>query len=167
MYKRQAYELLDQAVQSARKGLDETRRAIRSLRAAPLEDLGLVLSLRDLVEKAAVRGNLKIDLDLPDTDPSLSPDVEQCVYRVAQEAMENVLRHAGASRVTLKFSATPRVELLVADDGEGFLKDKVDPQTHFGVAGMQEWAESVGGKCVLTSQPGQGTRVLLTIGGVL
>ena len=162
-----AYELLDQAVQSARKGLDETRRAIRSLRAAPLEDLGLVLSLRDLVEKAAVRGNLKIDLDLPDTDPSLSPDVEQCIYRVAQEAMENVLRHAGASRVTLKFSATPRVELLVADDGEGFLKDKVDPQSHFGVAGMQEWAESVGGKCVLTSQPGQGTRVLLTIGGVL
>ncbi len=161
-----AYTLLDQAVQSARKGLDETRRAIRSLRAAPLEDLGLLLSLRDLVEKAANRGNLQILLDLPDTIPALSPDVEQCVYRVAQEAVENVLRHAGAGQLRLKFVAVPQIELLVADDGKGFEKGNVDTQRHFGVSGMQEWAESVGGRCVLETLPGQGTRVRLTIGGM-
>lgn len=96
-----AREILEHALTSTRFGLDETRRALQALRASPLEDLGLGLALQSLARAAADRGALKLQFSAPETLPELPAEVEQVVYRVAQEALENVIRHAQAETVTL------------------------------------------------------------------
>jgi signal transduction histidine kinase len=80
--------LLGLSLMATRSGLDETRRALKALRASPIEDLGLLLALLKLSESAAERGNLHLEMELPENIPLLPPDVEQCIYWVAQEAIE-------------------------------------------------------------------------------
>ncbi|MFZ5909800.1 MAG: sensor histidine kinase [Chloroflexota bacterium] len=160
----QARALLDKSLATTRNGLEETRRALRSLRASPLEDLGLGLALRQMAESAAVRVNLDLELALPDPMPSLAPDVEQCLYRIAQESVENVVHHANAKRLTLRLEpGAGRWILTVQDDGLGFdPRDKVSTG-HFGLVGMKERAELSGGKLTIDSQKGKGTKVVLEI----
>ena len=84
--------------------MDETRRALQDLRASPLDDLGFGLALRNLASTAAERGGLKLNMDIPLDLPTFAPEVEQAYYRVAQEALDNVIRHAEAQNVTVKLS---------------------------------------------------------------
>lgn len=159
-----ARELLDKSLETTRRGLEETRRALKSLRASPLEDMGLGLALRQMAESAAARSHLDLELALPDPMPSLPPDVEQCVYRIAQEAVENVVHHANARRLSLRLTEDGNgVSLVVADDGMGF--DTRDPTItgHFGLVGMRERAELGGGKLTVESQKGKGTKIVLEI----
>ncbi len=161
-----ALNLLDQSLEAVRSGLQETRRAIRALRASPLEDLGLAKALCSLVESAGQRGRLDTQLRLPDGDIFLAPDVEQCLYRVAQEAVENVVHHAGARHLTLDLEVKGRdVELRVGDDGVGFRPEAGAPPGHFGLAGMRERAQMVGGALVVDSVQDAGTTVRLIIKG--
>jgi len=159
-----ARALLEQSLTATRRGLDETRRALKSLRASPLEDLGLALALRQLAESAAARAHLDLELALPDPLPNLTPDVEQCLYRVAQEAVENVAHHASAKRLSLRLeSEAGRWKLTVQDNGLGFdPHDKVS-SGHFGLVGMMERAELIGGRLTIESQKGKGTKVVLEI----
>jgi len=159
-----ARALLEQSLTATRRGLDETRRALKSLRASPLEDLGLALALRQLAESAAARAHLDLELVLPDPLPNLTPDVEQCLYRVAQEAVENVAHHASAKRLSLRLeSEAGRWKLTVQDNGLGFdPHDKVS-SGHFGLVGMRERAELIGGRLTIESQKGKGTKVVLEI----
>ncbi len=160
----QARALLDKSLATTRNGLEETRRALKSLRASPLEDLGLGLALRQLAESAAARVNLELELALPDPMPSLAPDVEQCLYRIAQEAVENIVHHANARKASLKLELDGKhVRLTVQDDGLGFdPRDKVSTG-HFGLVGMKERAELSGGKLTIDSQKGKGTKIALEI----
>lgn len=156
--------LLEQSLAATRAGLQETRRALKSLRASPLDDLGLLLAVRQLAQSAAGRENLRLALDLSDTLPALAPALEQCIYRVAQEAIANVLHHANAHTLRVSLAcAGADVILRVADDGGGFRADQAVSPGHFGLAGMRERAALVGGLLHLRSQSGQGTEIELRV----
>jgi signal transduction histidine kinase len=162
----QAGTMLDGALAATRSGLTETRRALRDLRASPLEDLGLALAIRSLAESVASRHSLALELDLPEKVYNLSPDIELGVYRVAQEALENVTRHARAQRVKVHLAEEAgRLELTVSDDGRGFDVDGTGQEDRFGLQGMREHSQIMGGKLQVESQPGSGTTVRLTWGG--
>lgn len=159
-----AKKLLDKSLQATRSGLLETRRALKALRASPLDDLGLLLALRKMAEEAAARAGLKLDLSLPDQLATLSPDAEQAVYRVAQEAVANAVHHANAQKLTLHLSVNEgSVLLVVGDDGLGFDAQQSETAGHFGLSGMRERAHLAGGDLAIDSRPGKGTTVRLKI----
>ena len=164
-----ARRMLDQASETARTGLAESRRALQDLRASPLQDLGLILAVRELAEAAAKRSGAQLELSLPDRlDRCPSPIVEQGVYRIAQETLENVIRHAGARtiRVSLEQTST-EMTLAIVDDGQGVDLDALEiagaaADDRFGIRGMKERAALIGGRFEISSQAGQGTSVRLT-----
>jgi signal transduction histidine kinase len=165
-----ARRVLDQASETARTGLAEARRALQALRASPLQDLGLILALQELAETAAKRSGAKLELSLPDRlDQCPSPIVEQGVYRIAQETLENVIRHAGAHTIRVHLEQTgAEMTLAVADDGQGMDTEAleapgIDADDRFGIRGMKERAVLIGGQLEISSQAGQGTSVRLTV----
>jgi signal transduction histidine kinase len=159
-----ARSTLETSLKAVHSGLEETRRALQALRASPLDDLGLSLAVRTMVEDVAARTNLALNLSVADKLPSLSPDVEQCIYRVAQEAVTNVTKHAKAKTLTVNLEAAEeKVTLTVHDDGVGFDVEKKDKANHYGLEGMQERAQLVGGELTVTSKPGEGTTVKLVV----
>jgi signal transduction histidine kinase len=160
-----ARAMLDRALSITRIGLDETRRALQALRATPLEDLGLVLAIRSLAENAAERGALRLELELSEQIGDLLPEIEQCYYRVAQEALENVTKHADARWVAVSLKQAGKELLLeVADDGTGFAAESIASDYQFGIKGMQERAELIGGTLAVESRPGRGTTIRLRAG---
>jgi signal transduction histidine kinase len=162
----QASALLDHSLQAIREGLTETRRALKELRAKPLEDLGLALAVKSLAESYASRSDFQLDLDI---DPELGEypeDLQQSVYRIAQEALANVSDHAQARNVWLELKRDGgQLSLSVHDDGSGFNPRNSENENHYGLLGMRERAEMVGGKLSVESQPGKGTRVSFQSGG--
>jgi signal transduction histidine kinase len=159
-----ARSTLEESLKEAHSGLGETRRALQALRASPLDDLGLSLAVRTMAEDTAARTNLALNLSVADKLLSLSPDVEQCIYRVAQEAVTNVAKHAKAKTLTINLDSTEgRVTLTVHDDGVGFDIEKKDKANDYGLEGMQERAQLVGGELTVTSKPGEGTTVKLVV----
>jgi signal transduction histidine kinase len=160
----EAHAMLGKSLAITRSGLTETRRALQALRASPLDDLGLVLALRNLAESAATRAGLNLNWCVPDTLPQLPPDVEQGLYRIAQEAFQNIVRHAAAHHILVDWSQQNGMAILtISDDGCGFSVNKVDGAQHFGLRGMQERASMLGADLELTSQPGQGTTIKLSL----
>jgi signal transduction histidine kinase len=142
--------LLRQTLSTTRSGLNETRRA---LRAGPLDDPGLALALRNLAESVASRGSLKLSLDIQDPLENLSPELEQGIYRVAQEALENVTRHAQASDLQVHLSqSTDCLELTISDNGRGFDLSDVNLSDQFGIRGMRERTEMLAGQLEMESQ---------------
>jgi len=155
---------LEKSLTAARSGLEETRRALRALRASPLDDLGLEQAIRAMMEDAVVRNNLALDMSIADKLPPLSPDVEQCVYRIAQEAVTNVVNHARAKKLMVRLElAEGKLLFRVQDDGIGFNVEKGLKFGHFGLTGMQERAQIMGGSINIESRPGKGTAVQLVI----
>jgi signal transduction histidine kinase len=162
----QALGMLDKADEAARTGLTEARRALQALRASPLRDSGLIHALRDLAEKAAERAGASLEFHVPmQMEGGLSPAVEQGVYRIAQEALENIVRHAGAKRIVLSLEQVHgAVKLTIEDDGEGLDPETLPPgKDRLGIQGMQERATLIGGELSVDSQPSRGTLVSLTI----
>ena len=162
----EARQLLGQSLTVTRTGLTETRRALQDLRASPLEDLGIVLALRALAESAAARNGIAVAVEIAVAEhlDALSPVQEQCLYRVAQEALENVSRHAAAQHATLRLEQeNDHIRLTISDDGQGFDLDAAEPEQRLGLRGMQERADMVGGTLAVESDVGQGTTVMLTI----
>lgn len=159
-----AHSMLDKSLAAAHSGLEETRRALKALRASPLDDLGLPLALSAMVRDVTAGSNLGLDLSIMDRMPALSPDVEQCVYRVAQEAVTNAVRHANAKKLTVKLEFVEgKVTLIVRDDGVGFDTEKGNITSHFGLTGMREWAQLIGGELTVISKPGHGTTIQLAV----
>lgn len=159
-----ARSILDKSLAAAHSGLKETRRALQALRASPLDDLGLALAISTVAKDAAERANLALDLSITDDIPALSPDVEQSVYRIAQEAIANVVSHADAQKLTVKLEfAEGKTTLIVEDDGIGFDMEKVSKKAQLGLTGMRERAQLIGGKLNITSKPRAGTTIQLTV----
>lgn len=160
----QAHTLLRRSLAATRAGLTETRRALQALRSSSLEDLGLALALRHQAEQSAARAGLALELEIPARLDNLAPDVEQCIYRVAQEALANAAQHAQARRVQVSLLREHgRLVLTISDDGCGFDLRSVDAASHLGIRGMRERAEAAGGSLEMTSEAGQGTRVCLSV----
>jgi signal transduction histidine kinase len=144
--------------------LHESRRALQALRASPVDEMGLALALQQAAREAAERAGTELTLTLPPSLNSLPPDVEQQLYRVAEEALNNVVRHAHASSLTLALQQTePALMLTIRDDGGGFDPKHPSPNGHYGIAGMRERAALVNGTLQVESQPGKGTTIRLTI----
>ena len=163
----QAQAMLEQSSQAIRTGLTETRRALKALRASPLEEMGLALAVRSLAESVAEQTGAELCWHGLEQVDTLAPVVEQGVYRVAQEALANIAKHALAQHLSVQLVQTnSRLTLQVADDGGGFELDRVDGEHHFGLKGMRERAEMIGGVLNVKSQPGRGTTVQLVVEGI-
>jgi two-component system sensor histidine kinase UhpB len=142
--------------------LDDIRRLTRELRPEALDDLGLVNALIALTSRAARQASLQIERRFSGELPALSSELELVVYRVAQEALTNVLRHAQASHCVVALAPHPGgIELAVSDDGRG-LPEQL-PDNTIGIEGMRERALLAGGSLAIESQPRQGTLVTLRV----
>ncbi|HEU4978661.1 MAG TPA: histidine kinase [Solirubrobacteraceae bacterium] len=144
---------------SVRQALEEVRRIARELRPEMLEHLGLVSALTELSRVLSRQSGLRIDLELEQALPALTEEAELAIYRVAQESLTNVARHAGATRVTVRLeSGLESVVLTVSDDGRGF-GDGGQPERHGGITGMRERALLVGGALAIRPRAGGGVEV--------
>lgn len=145
--------------------LDKVRDLSLGLRPSLLDDLGLVPALRWLVDRHAKNQGLTLRFDADSIHARLPPETESACFRIAQEALTNALRHAGAKRVEVILrDRGGTVELLVRDDGVGFdertaMKSAVRGES-FGLLGMRERAELAGGRLKIVSSRDGGTRVL-------
>jgi signal transduction histidine kinase len=160
----QSYAMLETSLAATRSGLIETRKAIQSLRATPLEDMGIVLAVRQLAEAAADRSGFTLHFKQSGLLSDLPPDVAQCFYRVAQEGLENIVRHAAAQNVELRLSRqNNEIQLRIRDDGLGFDPATIDQGQHYGLRGLRERADLLGAKLAIKSAPGRGTTIRLTV----
>ena len=149
--------------ESARAGLDDVRRVARELRPGVLDDLGLHAALAALATDVAARGGPSVRRTFGPGLPALSPETEVVVYRVAQEALTNAIRHANATKVDLSLLRVgPHVTLEVRDDGRG-IADTATEHTGTGLLGMRDRASLIGGQVELFSTPGRGTTVRLRV----
>jgi signal transduction histidine kinase len=154
---------LERSIDTAHSGLEETRRALKALRATPLDDLGLSGAIKAMAISLS-RGTLQLDIFTSAEIPMLSPDVEQAVYRIAQEAITNSVNHAAAKRLTIRLDDIDgKLHLLIRDDGKGFDIEKVRKSSQFGLTGMNERAQLISGMLDIKSEPGKGTAVELTV----
>jgi signal transduction histidine kinase len=162
----QAENLLGHSLSAVREGLTETRRSLQALRASPLEDLGLGLAVRSLAESIAGRASLQTVLQIENDLGDLPAEVQQCFYRVAQEALSNIAAHAQARSVQVCLGREgPALELSITDDGSGFDLNTIDLTQKYGLLGMRERVEMIQGDLSIASQAGSGTRIVLTYGG--
>jgi signal transduction histidine kinase len=160
--KDKAKSFLEEAHKITVDGLNDTRAALKELRSAPLEDLGLVLALREAAVKAAERCGAELELNLPGEALCPLPErEEQMIYRIALEALENTVRHSGASSIALTFRFTAdSFRLAVSDRGNGFDPEK-QREGKWGLIGMAERAQLIGAHFTVLSEPGRGTEIVL------
>ena len=144
---------------------EDIHRLVRDLHPAQLDDLGLVPALQYLADETHKHMDLKVHLEIDGERQRLDPLIETVCYRVAQEALTKVARHAGVAEACLQIQFQPQhVALRVIDQGSGFDPDEIlSPPRGWGLAGMRERAESVGGELHLRPEPGEGTEVEVVI----
>ena len=146
--------------ETAGSTFDAMHRLIPRLRPVQLEEIGLVNALRDLAASLQqANAGLRIELQLPSEIDGVDSDAETCAYRIVQEALTNVVRHAGASvaRIAL-FVEDGMLRLTVSDDGRG-AADPFSRAGHYGVRGMRERAEALGGRLDIRTGPQGGLEV--------
>jgi signal transduction histidine kinase len=150
--------------------IEETRRIIRDLRPAALEDLGLMTAIEGLVMRAGEQqaGELRLLLDVQGQPRPLAAALEVAIYRIIQEALSNIQLHSGAHEAKLGLNFTGAVLTIeVSDDGHGFqVPDSVNRLAqlgNFGLLGIQERVWGVGGTLGIASAPGTGTRLTISI----
>lgn len=158
-------QLLITALETSRNGLEETRRALKALRAEPLEDLGLSLSLHNLVKLYHSRTNIAIELEIPEHINQFSHDEEQAIYRITQEALENILRHSQASHVWLSLQQQEDDWVYrIRDDGKGFdVEDEKNFHDRLGLQGIRERADMIFAELSIKSTPNKGTTIQLVM----
>ena len=148
--------------------LEQVRNLSLDLHPSILDDLGLAYALKWYADRQAERAGLKVEVTADPSLPRLSQDIEITCFRIVQEALTNVARHAKAHRVdVLLKQGVSSVEICVQDDGVGFDVDAVPSPTaggfSIGLASMQERAKLLGGTVRITSVPHRGTRVIATL----
>ena len=144
---------------SVRQALEEVRRISRELRPEMLEHLGLVSALTELSSVLSRQTGIQIERDFDHTLPPLTEEAELAIYRVAQESLTNVARHADAGHVRVTLEAgVDSVVLTVSDDGRGFPTGR-SPEGHGGIRGMRERALLVGGALAVKPGPAGGVEV--------
>lgn len=161
-------DLHDENIRIVEQALQHVRGLALALRPSMLDDLGLVPALRWLAEQTASRNDLSVRFDANFGDRRLSPELETAVFRIVQEALTNVVRHAGARRVAVRLHADrSELEVRVVDDGAGFdvpaMQQRASQGRSLGVLGMVERATLAGATLVIESEPGKGCTVVLRV----
>ena len=161
-----ARSYLDMARRMARHSLTEARRSVMDLRASALEGQDLAAAIESGTRMWTAGSGVELAVEVTGTGSKLPEEMEQHLLRIAQEAVTNALKHAGASRIGVTLHLDARHLLLrIKDDGRGFDQRDVFSSRagHFGVIGMRERAERLGGELRLASNPGAGTEVEVTV----
>jgi signal transduction histidine kinase len=160
-----AVEPLEYVLELAESALAEMRTLIFELRPESLREHGLVVAIERQLDAARIRDHLSVEADLP-AEPDLPLGLKEALYRVAQEALQNVVKHAQATRVHVRLAGRDPVELEVTDDGVG-LGDAGDGEVpgHYGLRGMRERVQQRGGTLSISSGTGRGTTVRATVPG--
>ena len=170
--------LVDTRPEEAKAGLQELRRHIRTcladvrqiifdMRPMSLDDLGLVPALRQLVSKLEERKILKTDFQVNGKERALEKHVEVTLFRIIQEGLNNIHRHAGVSEGRLRLLFSPdNLSILISDEGRGFDMEETEEMRkngtgngHFGILGMEERAKLIGASLNVISHPGEGTKI--------
>jgi signal transduction histidine kinase len=147
--------LLTDAMAHAQAAISDIRRLVYALRPPALDDLGLVAALREQAAHYDASG-MQITIDAPERLPSLPAAVEVACYRITQEALTNVVRHAGARTCVVTLTVSDALELAIRDDGSGL---SADHRAGVGLTSMRERAEELGGTCVIAPVRDGGTCV--------
>jgi signal transduction histidine kinase len=146
--------------QLTRGALAEMRTLLLELRPTALLDAPLGDLLRQLSEAITGRARVPVEFKL-EGEPAVPPDIKVAFYRVAQESLNNVAKHAAASQAMVTLRCYPeRTELRVSDDGRGFDPGTI-PGDHLGVSIMRERAQAIGATLTIDSEPGEGTEIVL------
>ncbi len=154
---------VQQALALTRANLEEARRSVLDLRATPLEGRTLAEALAALVAEWSEQWPMPMEFEVIGGKHSLPPRVETSLYRIAQEALSNIVRHAAARQIALQLAVTPvHVRLTIEDDGHGFDSSQI-PKGRYGLIGLNERVHLLGGKLRLESSSGAGTRIEVTI----
>lgn len=163
-----ARQALEDVRNSAREAMTEMEAMLQQLRPAPLENVGLVEALRKQAEALQYRTGACVTTefgDLPDND-TLAPGAQEAIFRIAQEALSNIARHARAKNVRLRLyqqhdRENPALWLRIEDDGGGF--DTTRPGAGMGLANINVRAAEIGGRLHIGSAPGEGTNLVMNI----
>src|SRR5262245_56671428 len=163
-----ARQALEDVRNSAREAMIEMEAMLQQLRPAPLENTGLVEALRKQAEALQYRTGAHVTTefgDLPDSD-TLLPGAQEAIFRIAQEALNNIARHARAKNVHLRLYAqhngeNPALWLKIEDDGSGF--DTTQLSAGMGLANINARAAEIGGHLHIQSAPGEGTNLVMSI----
>jgi signal transduction histidine kinase len=158
---------IDDCVAISEELLQDVRAFARGLRPPLLDEVGLGPALQALIDGNVDRSAFVVTMDVPERLPRLPPSIELAAYRVVQEALANVLRHAGASRLSLAArNDAGQLAVWLIDDGCGFDQAQgagTTPGQHLGLVSMRERAAFAGGSLEVDSAPGRGTTVCLRI----
>lgn len=157
---------LDLARKMVRHSLTEARRSVMDLRASALDGHDLPSALSQAAHQWTAGSPVQVRVDVRGESRSLPEETEQHLLRIAQEAVTNAVKHARASEVNIHLEmANRKLSLRVADNGRGFEQDEAFSEIggHFGLLGMRERAERLGGELQLHSEPGHGTEVAVTV----
>jgi two-component system NarL family sensor kinase len=158
-----AQQAVRQALALARANLEEARRSVLDLRAAPLEGRTLPEALEALLAEVASRYHVEFAMDVTGDSRPLSPRLEMGLYRISQEALSNIVHHAQATRVMVKLAYAPDdIWLIIEDNGTGF-DPKSIPAGRYGLIGLNERAHLLNGALTVRSAPGEGTRIEVTL----
>jgi len=160
----QVAQVLDQAIEQITFGIASLRRLINDLRPPILDEAGVQPALEHLVQRLSTVSDLDVQMDIDLAYESgrrahrLQPAVEDALYRVVQEALNNVIKHAGATRVVVSIvESSDRIDVRIADDGIGIGEDR--DSSGFGLMGMQERVELIGGELEVAVPAGGGTEL--------
>ena len=171
----QARTILEEAIDETRQALTEGRQAVQGLRSSAVETHEFIEAIKTLTGELASdpthSGGAEVHLNVEGTPRKKRPLIRDEIYRIASEALRNAFRHAEASHIEVQLSYGEKsFELRVRDDGKGidpeFLTDE-GPAGHFGLRGMRERAQQIGGQLTVWSAPASGTELVLSVPGAL
>ena len=151
------YKLIDSTVHAVKKISTE-------LRPGLIDDLGLSAAIEWQAEEFERRTGIRVKMDIAQNEMKLDENLSISIFRIFQEALTNIARHARATKVTVYFKYKDKgVELMVQDNGVGISEEQINHAQSFGIIGMQERTEFMGGQVEIKGSPGKGTKILLTV----
>jgi len=164
----QAQAALEEIQTLTEETIQDLRRVIRALRPLYLEDLGLVASLQMLARETAESAGIPIDFTHTGVEERLSPKTELALYRIAQEGLSNIQRHAAASQASLSIAYdSDQIQLTITDDGCGFDTPESPAEFatngHFGLLGIYERTELIGARFEIDADKGEGSHLKITL----
>jgi signal transduction histidine kinase len=146
------------------EAMDLKRRVVEDLRPSLLDHFGLPTALRAYVDSASTKAGLRADIVVPEDGAAIPKSTAIALFRIVQEGLTNIIRHAGAHSVTLRFTLDQDAcRIALSDDGRGF--DAADPQFRWshGITGMRQRVRALGGQFEIESSPGEGTSLRVTV----
>jgi len=151
--------------ENIRSSLKEVRRIIYDLRPMALDDLGLFPTVKKHVQTMSEYHNIDISLNLLGDEKRLEASYEIAIFRLVQEALQNAIKHADATRINVALETLPdQITIIVRDNGKGFDPEALPQNDHsFGLVGMKERVETLDGELIIDSKVGKGTRVNIVI----